>query len=341
MLSKKELNNIKNELETAERPLFFFHDDADGLCSFLILYKHVNRGKGHAVKVTPHVTKDFVRYVIDYDPDKIFVLDIAVVDQEFLDEVKLPVVWIDHHEPLKRKKVKYYNPRIENPEAYIPVSQICYEALKENLWLGTIGTVGDGSSAGFVKDFAKKYPDILDPKIKERDRMQFETKLAELIKIFNFNLKGSGEDVKKSIKIFTRIKDPYELLNQTTPQGRFIYKRYEKIKEEYDTLLKEALNIKPKNAVYVFKYTEKKTSLSSEIANFMFYKFPKATIVIAREKGDEVKCSLRSNIVDLRKVIKDALKEIEGFGGGHEVAAAIVIKKKDFNRFLEIVQEAL
>lgn len=341
MLSEKELNEIREELESSERPLFFFHDDVDGLCSFLLLYRHIQRGKGHIVKTNPRITKDFVRFAEGYDPDKIFILDVAQVDQEFVDEVKLPVVWIDHHGPHDIKNVKYFNPRIKDKDAYIPASQICYEVVKKDLWLGTIGTIGDGGNADFVKDFAKEFPDILDPKIKDRDKMQFESGLTNLIQIFSFNLKGGSEEIKKAIKILTRIESPYEILKQETERGRLICKRCLKISREYEELLKEALKIKAKNNIYVFEYTEKTTSLSSEIANVMFYRHPEWTIVIARKKGDEMKCSLRSHIVDLRKVVEKTLKEVEGFGGGHPQSSAIILKAEGFKRFIEILQEDL
>jgi len=46
MINKEEINEIKNQLESSQNPLFLFDNDADGLCSFLILKRCINRGHG-------------------------------------------------------------------------------------------------------------------------------------------------------------------------------------------------------------------------------------------------------------------------------------------------------
>ena len=120
-LNKTEL---KKEL-SADKPLYLFDDDPDGLCSFLQLYRHIKGGKGIIVKRTPRITEDFVRKVEEYGPDKIFVLDIVMIDQEFIDKVKTPIVWIDHHEPQERENIMYYNPRVKEKGNNIPTSKLC------------------------------------------------------------------------------------------------------------------------------------------------------------------------------------------------------------------------
>jgi len=70
---------------------------------------------GVIVKTTPNIDKKFIRKVEEYSPDKIFILDIALVEQDFIDSMKTKIIWIDHHTPIKRYgNVKYYNPRIQN-----------------------------------------------------------------------------------------------------------------------------------------------------------------------------------------------------------------------------------
>ena len=39
MLTKKEINEIRENIENSKNPLFFYDDDPDGVCSFLLLYK--------------------------------------------------------------------------------------------------------------------------------------------------------------------------------------------------------------------------------------------------------------------------------------------------------------
>ena len=50
MLTKEQLEELREELQTCKRPLIFFHDDPDGLTSFLLFYRFVGDGKGIVLK---------------------------------------------------------------------------------------------------------------------------------------------------------------------------------------------------------------------------------------------------------------------------------------------------
>ena len=71
----------------------------------------------------------------------------------------------------------------------------------------------------------------------------FNSKFGKLARIFSFCLKGKMDDVRKCINIMTRIQTPYELLNQETPQAKFIYKRYMDIEEEYQSMINEEITL--------------------------------------------------------------------------------------------------
>ena len=49
-LSKNQIHQIRESLDSCKNPLFFFDDDQDGLCSFLQLYRCKGEGKGIIVK---------------------------------------------------------------------------------------------------------------------------------------------------------------------------------------------------------------------------------------------------------------------------------------------------
>ena len=102
VLTQNERSKITDELMNCQRPLFLFHDDPDGLASFLLFYRWKKEGRGFPIKAVPRITIAYLQKIEDYDADKVFILDIANVDQEFLDLVKVPVVWIDHHQLLER-----------------------------------------------------------------------------------------------------------------------------------------------------------------------------------------------------------------------------------------------
>ena len=340
MITEKQINEIKDELDHCKRPIFFFHDDPDGLCSFLLFYRYTREGKGIVIKTHPKITEMFIRKVDEYGADKVFVLDIAMVDQEFIDGVRIPVVWVDHHEPQERNKVKYYNPRIRGNN--IPPSEICYKVVKQDMWISMAGCIGDWYIPDFVEEFCKEYPDLMDISITNPAEVLFNTKLGKLVKILSFNMKGKTQDVIKSAKVLTRIESPYEILNRTTPKGNYIYKKYQKVRENYDKLIKDAVEKKTDDKFLLFPYVNDKISLTKDLANELLYKFPDKIVIVAREKSGEMKCSIRTGAdTPVSDALQRALVGIEGYGGGHEHACGAVIKKEDFEKFLENLRNEL
>ena len=344
MITNQQIEDIRKELQECKNPLFFFHDDADGLASFLLLlYRYIKEGHGIIIKTTPKIDQKFIRKVEEYDPDKIFILDIAMVEQEFIDKVKRKIIWIDHHGPFKRYgNIKYFNPRIKDPEDNIPVSFICYQVTKQDLWIAMAGCIGDWYWPDFTDKFKKDYPDLLPKEINKPEDALFETKLGKLIRILEFSLKGKTSEAIKCVKIITRIKSPYEIINQTTSQGGYIAKRANKLEEEYQSLLKKALKTKPKDSILLFNYLAGKISFTKDISNELIHRFPDKIVIVAREKSDEMKMSIRSPTkIIIPPILEKALQGVEGFGGGHEHACGANVKKKDFKRFMESFKKQL
>ena len=94
MLTTKQISEIKEHLNNAQNPLFFFDNDPDGLCSFILLQRYIKRGKGFPVKSAP-LDKSYFRKINEFNPDYIFILDIPTVSEEFWEEIKkinLPIV---------------------------------------------------------------------------------------------------------------------------------------------------------------------------------------------------------------------------------------------------------
>jgi len=345
MLSAKEVEQLKDALAHTKQPMIFFHDDPDGLASFLLFYRTIREGRGYCLKAYPQVTTMHAQKVEEYGADMVFVLDIAMVDQEFIDAVHQPVFWVDHHTPLQRERVKYFNPRVttgENVCTPVLCWQVMGEQRPEDLWIATTGAIGDWYFPAFAKEFQKQRPDILPPDINTVEKAMFGSLLGTLIKVFSFNLKGPTNEVNTSIKILTRIENPDEILKQTTPRGRLIWKKYESINKLYEEMLANISKAATKDKVLVYTYTHDKLSLTKDLANELLYRFPDKLIVLGREKEGEVRCSLRSGAQwNIAKALEKALVGIEGYGGGHEQACGAGIKKEDFARFLENMRREL
>lgn len=342
MLTERQISEIRKELESSERPLFLFHDDPDGLTSFLLLYNLIGRGTGMMVKAEPRVDDRFTQKGMDPTHDKIFIADVAMVDQSFIDAVNKPVIWIDHHQPIKRKNVKYYNPRLSDITHNYPASYVCYQVSNrpEDLWIAMTGIVGDWMIPEFADKFAKKYPDLWG-KVKKPDDALFETRLGTLVKVFTFILKGPTSDAIKCVRILTRIKDPYEILDQKSPGGKYLYKKYEKINSEYQKVYVEAKKsiTKGKFLIYTYRGTQ---SFSGEMANELLHFYPNKVIIVGRIREGQVRMSLRGsgkNII--LPSLQKALNGIDGHGGGHEYACGAAVKVEDFDEFIDNLKKSL
>ena len=326
---------LKKEIKASERPLFFFDDDPDGLSSFLLLYRFLQKGKGIVIKATPRVGREFVSKVNNYNADSAFVLDLHTVDQDFIDGVKAKVVWIDHHSPLVRTNVSYYNPRLYDSSIYYPTSLICYNALKKDIWIAGIGVIGDWLIPPFFNALKKKYPYLVKNYTSIED-LHFKSKIGELIHTFSMILKGPSFKVMQCVKVLTRIDDPLEILEQKTSAGKFIYKNAEYYNRQFLEVMKETKNSYKKNdPLLVFLYSDNQTSFTPDIAKNLLAAHPDKIVIVGREKSGEVKMSFRSKEKQIAEPIKKALKGIDGYGGGHELSCGGNVKKPDFERFLE------
>jgi hypothetical protein len=333
-LSELQYEQIRKELQGCEKPLIFFHDDADGLASYLLLRRYMKKGKGILVKAVPKLDDRYFHYVEEYTPDKIFVVDVSILEQEFIDKANLPIVWIDHHQLLQRHHVLYFNPREGNPQDSHPASYICYKAVQQDLWIAMAGIIGDWLIPEFLKEFSDQYPDLFLDKAKTPGEALFTTKLGELSRIFAFILKGASDEALKCVNIISRIDSPYEILNQETPAGKYIYKRYKHFDKIYQELLERAKKT-PADNFLIFTYTGK-DSFTGELSNELLFLNPDKVVITGRERMDEVRMSLRGGGKnEILPRLKKALEGIDGYGGGHEYACGATVKKHDFVKFID------
>jgi len=305
-----------------------------------LLYRYQREGHGLAVKTHPRLTAQLVPKIEDYNADKVFVLDVAHIEQEFIDQAKVPIVWIDHHGPSEAHKVKYFNSRLNKQDSNTPTTYMCYKAVKQDLWIATLGCIADYYIPDFLEEFKKEYPGLITTE-KTIGDMYFKSKLGELIKIFSFSLKTKTRDLMKTIKVLTRIKSPNEILNQETPQGKFIFRGYEKSKKIYDELLKNALQNKSKGKVLVFTYSDDRTSFTGDLSNELLYRFPDNLIIVGRKKDNDVRMSLRSKDILIPPILEKALVGLEGYGGGHENACGASVNQEDFEEFVKRIKDSV
>ena len=298
MLTEKQITLLREELATAKNPLFIYDGDGDGLTSFLLLYRLNREGRGIALNTSSCLNEHMMRKVIELNPDKIFVLDIPMMTQEFVDQANRPIFWIDHHPVQDINGVHYFNPRIKDPDAYVPTSMMCWQISQQekDLWIAVCGNLADHAMPLDIDKFIEKYPSYLR-KMYDIDTILFKKKVGELVKFFFFIQKGQGSEVRKSIKILTRIESPDEIFKQTISQGKFLYKRFKSINENYQVLLKEAKKDVTRSKLLLFYYTEQQMSFTANLANELSGLYQKKYVIIARKKGDEMKKGKDINIL--------------------------------------------
>ncbi len=344
MLTVKEAEEIKEALLTSKQPLFFFHDDPDGLASYLLCDRFIKEGQGFPIKARPCITKSYLSRVEEVRPDKIFILDVALVEQDFIDAVKVPIIWIDHHNLSETEGTKYYNPQKRGVN--IPTPALIWQAVGEEipkyLWLAVVGTIGDWYLPPFAVPFQQAYPELLPKTCTTVQDALFNAQIGTLVKVFSFNLKGSITDVRKSLKAFKQIEDPYEILDQKTPAGELLWEKYEKTNLQYERIKNKALKHAKDDKIFVYVYPEDKLSVTKELANELLYLLKDKVIILGREKRNEIHCSIRApEKITLSKAFEKALIGIEGYGGGHEQALGGSIRKENFNQFVENLRKEL
>ncbi len=343
-LTETEYQQIRSELQTSEKPFFLFHDDPDGMVSFMLLKKLIGKGKGMMVKAQPNINDRFLAAVKHNRPDKLFVLDVALMQQTFVDTVKSElfgvkeIIWIDHHQPVKLEGVKYYNPRIHSPQANPPASYLCFKTTgqKENLWLAMAGIVSDWHMPEFADEFSKLYPDLLPGKMTAEEAL-FTTKIGKLGRIFSFMLKGPTSEAHECIRALEKVNEPNEILERKTEPGKRIFRQFNKINKEYEKLLVEAKECADnaddkKFLIFIYKG---KQSFSGDLSNELLFLYPERIIVVGRERNEAVMLSFRCRNTPVLPALKNALDGIDGYGGGHEHASGGSVSKKDFDKFIE------
>lgn len=344
-ISSKELADFRNELIESVKPLFFYDDDPDGLSSFLLCYRFIKDGKGVVVKSKPILEEMFANKVDEFSPDKVIILDVPMVSDEFLDKVSTPIVWLDHHPPQESRGTKYFNPRLNDDENNNPTSYWVWKSLSndnpEDLWIGMVGCIGDWFLPDFKDEFCEKYPDLLDKDVSRPQDALFNSKLGEVVKIFSFALKGKTKDVYTDLKILTRIKSPYELLNQETAAAKKIYKRFSKINKNYEKLKADAISQVTDKKIINFLYDPNDMSFTADLSNELLYLYPDKVILVGREKNGEIKYSLRSTNIALPPILDKIFKDVRGYGGGHTNACGACVNSEDKDKFLEMLETSI
>ncbi len=339
MLTPKQVEEIREHLDKSQNPLFLFDNDADGLCSFLLLQRYIGRGKGVPIRSFPELSTDYLRRITELDADYIFILDKPVVSKEFLEEVhklNIPIVWIDHHEIDKSDVpdfVSYYNPVFNKPKNNEPTTYLCYEVSqkKEDLWIATLGCIADGFVPDFYSEFRKQYSDLsIDSK--NAFDIFYNSQIGKILKLFNFGLKDRVTNVVYMLKFLMKAKTPYEVLEEKK-ENSAMHKRYGEISQKHKKLMEKVGEENMFENLLFFSYGGD-MSISADLANELSYKYPEKYIIVGYVSGFKVNISGRGN--NVRDLVLKAIEGLEDSrGGGHENAVGAQVRLNDLEQFKE------
>jgi len=341
MLSDKQISEIREHLERAQNPLFFFDNDNDGLTSFLLLRRSISRGRGVAIKSFPDLNVSYFRKVRELNPDYVFILDKPEVSEEFIDKVKemnLPIVWIDHHQvdKVEIEGVDYYNSFFNDGKAE-PVSYLCYKIIgrKEDIWLATIGCISDCYLPDFYSEFEEKYPELSKKDVAGAFSLLYGSEIGRIARVLDFSLKDTTTNVVNMMRFMMNAKSPYDVLEETS-KTRQMLSRYNEINSKYQVLMEKA-RMQVKGKLLYFQYGGT-LSLSANLSNQLIYEFPGKIIVVVYINGDIANISLRGK-GDVRDLTLKAVKGIEGAtGGGHKSATGAKMSVSDLPKFKEKIE---
>lgn len=346
MLTEKQIVEIRGHLEAAQNPVFFYDNDADGLCSYVLLRKFIGRGKGVAVRTHPDVDVGYVRKIRELNADYVFVLDRPFLGKKFVDAIKemqIPIVWIDHHETnfenYGYENLFVYNPMNGKKKSSEPVVYWSYKIANraEDIWIAIMGCIADHYLPDFVGDFEKKYKGYWG-NVKQPFDAYYGTEIGVLARSLSHGLKDSISHVVYLQNFLIKCQGPAEMFLEIDSSSSF-GKQHDLIRGKYVKLLERAeKEISAKGPIF-FKYGGD-LSISSDLSNELSYKYPGRTIMIAFNNGMFYNFSIRGKKV--REILEKILPEFDGAtGGGHDNAVGARIKTEDLERFKKEFEERI
>ncbi len=331
MLSKQELEEIRNTLERSQNPLFLFDNDGDGLCSFLILKKSLDRGKGFFIKSFPELDPSYLRKAEEFNSDLVVVLDYGMISKEFIEaaqEKNLEVIAIDHHDVPKLKEINFFTSRPTNE----PTSYICQKVFnqKQTEWIALIGCISDVFIPEFHDAIIEKFPELTNGKKDPLDIL-FTTDLGKIAMIMNFGLKDTTTNVMKMIRFTESCNSPQDFLSETK-DNRYWHDKYTKAMA---FIRKMAEKAKIHDNKIILEYSGE-TSMSSEISNFVLQQNRNKLIAVIYKKAGTCNVSLRGK--KAKTILEKIIKELPNItGGGHAEACGARVPTEDLEKFKEMI----
>ena len=324
---RKIANIIEKKLKEAKKVAIFYDSDADGCCSaaLLIIYllKEFKKYPDHLVSCL-HDVDEKLKGV---ESDLVFILDTQPKKED-----RENFIIIDHHLIQKvPKKSIIFNPMLLDKNAYIATSCLIYRILNkltdlsDACWIASIGIKADKSektSEDILKLTYKEYPEF----------KKLESKLIRLTSVSK-NLLDANIVVNSLIECYN-IGSP-SFFGKTESSSKLV-KMSKRINLEFKLVmnsLKELL--KTKKISFYGIYSD--FNIQSLVANSLFMREPKKTIIVCNLKEDLMRAEVRSMRDGDFKKFEKKLKEIIEDIGGHKRAFGFSLKREKLDDLLKVL----
>lgn len=347
MLSEAACREIREHLARSQKPVFYYDNDADGLCSFLLFARFLGRGEGVAIRSYPALDASYARKAQEAGADAVFILDKPVLDAGFVEALRqlaIPVIWIDHHETQGSafptdEPFFAYNPLHGRKKSSEPVTywaqRVCRRA--DDLWIAVMGCIADHYLPDFADDFASRFPELWGIGIQEPFDAYYRTEIGTLARALNFGLKDSASNVVRLQHYLLACRTPCDVLAEV-PENVAFRHIYTTLLARYHSLFMEAERCR-QNKLLFFSYSGA-TSMSAELANELRYRFPQCVVAVAYVKGGVTNLSLRGARVSV--VLERILPRLtSASGGGHEDAVGARIQSSELALFCTLLEHEI
>ncbi len=343
MLTKEQIMQLREHLEKSQNPLFFFDNDVDGLCAFIILKRALGRGKGVAIKSFPYLSEMYLRKIDELNPDYIFVLDHSMISEKFIEGVEeknLPLIILDHHQVEHNQKTLDKSEIFNSYPSSEPTTYLAYNIFpkKEEKWLAMIGSIGDVYKPDFSKEFGKENSELFDDSLDAFDCL-YKTEIGKISRMLNCGLKDTTTNVLTLIKFLEKAQSPSEILSENS-HTRALHLKFQKLNKYVEKVSKKVKLYQDK--ILVLEYSGQ-DSISSEISNYLLVNNRNKAIIVAFRKPECYNVSLRGK--NIKKVLLKSIEKMEGAtGGGHDDACGARIPSEHWDEFkknmIELVEKA-
>jgi single-stranded DNA-specific DHH superfamily exonuclease len=324
-----------------ETPAIIYHGDCDGMCSAAILIMTLGlRESPILLSPKSRIRKSEYKDILKSNPKLIIFLDLGNVPYSIFEG--MPILNIDHHIINKfdiRKDIIYVNPRIDGKNS--SNSFITYQVCKEidpNIkkfckWLAALGIESDKTqNEPMCRDFLKEL---------YMENGKFKEKVIEYISLISSTRSVGKPHQAVNVLIDACLMGGFSSLPETLGYKKLINYR-ELTEREIKRLIWESESrVETYNNLHIYEI-DSSLDIQSYLCSKLIAKVVGTTVLIVNYGLDSelAFCNFRSRL-NIMPIIKEVIKKMPVIKeyGGHENAAGITLKKKDYKIFIKLLKK--